>query len=123
MTLPWAPGVTQLWESSSAALRDVRDGGCMENTAFGFVTFVTSASPESAEDAPQSNISCKEWPTNGTGALDVGIPHHTRVWNGVLLSQWCCAQTPAGEWMSLSSGLTETTKLRMWHSHTDLGPV
>lgn len=31
----------------------------------------TSASPESAGDAPQNNILCKEWTTTGTAALDI----------------------------------------------------
>lgn len=80
-TLPWPPGITQLWGSSSAALRDVGDGGtggCMEKAlALSPVTRpqeqggATSASPGSAGDAPQNNILCKEWITTGTAALDM----------------------------------------------------
>lgn len=83
----------------------------------------TSASPEFAEDAPQNNIFGKHGKQKAV--LDAGIPHPTRVWNGTLLPQCCCALTHTGEWMSLclSSDPTETTKPGLWHSHADLGPV
>lgn len=52
-TLPWLPGVTQLWGSSSAALRDVGDGdtgGCMEKTLA--LSSVTCPGPPKSREVP-----------------------------------------------------------------------